>query len=186
MRNKLLLQCIGVSLALILIGCGGEAETIEPTPLVLHVRFDIPSASPKDVEKYFVAPLTKALKSAQFITTTHGVAMTNGATVTVFFEEGIKFAEGNEIINAAIVGLKSPKPFEIVNFTELCGDDLSQSDIMHIAKGKGVKPESILERVITVTEQIGESVLPKAEFDAMFSGECDEPTPPAPLYVLDQ
>ena len=186
MLNKLLYPCICFATSLVLVGCGDGSESIEPTPLVVNVRFDIPAASPKDVEKYFTTPLTKALKSAPHIHTTHGVAMTNGATVTIFFEEGIKFSEGNEIINRVIAGLKSPKAFQVVDFTELCGDNLSQSDLMHIAKAKGVKSESIFDNVITASEKLADNLLPKEEYDAMFSGECDDPAASAPLYVLEQ
>lgn len=186
MLNKSLYSLCCFILSLVLMGCGNQTESIEPTPLVLNVRFDIPTSSPKEVDKYFITPLSKALKSAPHIHTAHGVAMTNSATMTVFFEEGVKFAEGNEIINRVISGLKSPKAFEVVNFTELCGDDLSQSDLMYIANAKGVKSENILDNVITVSEELANNLLPKAEFDAMFSGECDEPAPSAPLYVLEQ
>lgn len=172
--------------SLTLLGCGDGSDSIEPTPLVMNVRFDVPSSTPKDIEKYLMSPLTKALKSAPHIHTTHAIALTNGATITVFFEEGIKFAEGNEIINRVISSLKSPKKFDVVNFSELCGDDLSQSDIMHIAKAKGMKSENILDNVITVSETLADNILPKEEYDAMFSGDCDEPATPAPFYVLEQ
>lgn len=157
---------------------------IEPTPLVMSVRFEIPASNPMDIEKYFIKSLNKALTSTPHISATHPIALTNGATVVVIFEDGIKFAEGEDIINTVIASVKSSKKIATINFTELCGDDLSQSDLMHIAKAKGVKPENVFDNVITVTEDLGKNILPQDEYTSMFANECEEPTQ-VPLYVLE-
>lgn len=171
-------------LAAFLVACSSDTQSIEPTPLVISARFEIPTSTPKDIEKYFTNPLVKALKSAPHVSLTHAIALTNGATVIVFFEAGIKFAEGEDIINTVLSSVKSPKKFNTTDFTELCGDDLSQSDLMHIAKAKGVKSESVFDNVITVSSDLAKNILPSEEYDSMFANECDEPST-APLYVLE-
>lgn len=152
-----------------------NSNILQPTPLVMSVRFEIPSSNPRDIEKYFIKPLNKALNSADHVSAVHPIALTNGATLVVFFEDGIKFAAGEDIINDVIASVKSPKKPTSVNFTEMCGDDLSQSDLMHIARAKGLKPENVLDNVITVTEDLGKNILPSDEYNAMFTNECDEP-----------
>jgi hypothetical protein len=179
MFNKLA-TCIMV---ICLAACGNNSG-IEPTPLVMSVRFEIPSSNARDIEKYFIKPLTKALGSAAHVSATHPIALTNGATLIVFFEDGIKFAEGEDIINAVIAAVKSPKKPSSVNFTEMCGDDLSQSDLMHIAKAKGIKPENVFDNVITVTGDLGKNILPPDEYNSMFQNKCDEPAQ-VPLSVLE-
>jgi hypothetical protein len=179
MHNKI----VTVVLAGLLAACG-NTQSIESTPLVVSARFNIPASAPKDIERYFTNPLVRALKSAPHVSVTHATALTNGATVVVFFEDGVKFAEGEDIINTVLASVKSPKKFNTVDFTELCGDDLSQSDLMHIAKAKGVKPESVFDNVITVSSDMAKNILPPEEFDSMFANECDEPIT-APLYVLE-
>jgi hypothetical protein len=180
MHNKI----ATVVLTGLLVACSNVTQSIEPTPLVVSARFSIPASTPKDIERYFTTPLARALKSASHVSVTHETALTNGATVVVFFENGVKFAEGKDIINNVLASVKSPQKFNTVDFTELCGDDLSQSDLMHIAKTKGVKPESVFDNVITVSSEIAKNILPKEEFDSMFANECDKPST-APLYVLE-
>lgn len=180
MHNKI----FAFILASCLVACSTDTQSIEPTPLVVSVRFDIPTSTPKDIERYFTNPLVKALKSAPHVSITHAIALTNGATVVVFFEAGIKFAEGEDIVNAVLASVKSPKKFNTADFTELCGDDLSQSDLMHIAKAKGAKPESVFDNVISVSSDLAKNILPSEEYDSMFANECDEPST-APLYVLE-
>lgn len=170
-------------MALCLTACGNNSS-IQPTPLVMSVRFEIPASSPRDIEKYFIKSLNKALTSTPHVSATHPIALTNGATIIVIFEDGIKFAEGEDIINGVIASVKSPKKPVTINFTELCGDDLSQSDLMHIAKAKGIKSENVFDNVITVTEGLGKNILPQDEYNSMFANECDEPAQ-APLYVLE-
>lgn len=180
MHNKI----ITLVLACCLTACGSDSQSIEPTPLVVSARFDIPKSSPKDIEKYFTNPLVKALKTAPHVSNTRGIALTNGATLIVFFEDGVKFAEGEDIINSVLASVKSPKKFNTVGLTELCGDDLSQSDLMHIAKAKGIKSENVFDNVITVSADLAKNLMPAEEYDSMFSNECDEPST-APLYVLE-
>ncbi|QOL20083.1 hypothetical protein [Candidatus Bodocaedibacter vickermanii] len=180
MRNKVFTFIVTCCL----VACSNDTQNIEPTPLVVSARFDIPASPPKDIEKYFTNPLVKALKSAPHVSITHAIALKNGATVVVFFEDGIKFAEGEDIITSVLTSVKSPKKFNTVDFTELCGDDLSQSDLMHIAKAKGVKSESVFDNVITVSADIAKNILPSEEYNSMFANECDEPST-APLYVLE-
>lgn len=180
MRNKVFTFIV----ASCLVACSNDTQSIEPTPLIISVRFDIPASTPKDIEKYFTNPLAKALKSAPHVSTTHAIALNNGATLVVFFEDGIKFAEGEDIITAVLKSVKSPKKFNTVDFTELCGDDLSQGDLMHIAKTKGIKSEAVFDNVITVSTNLAKNILPPEEFDSMFANECDEPST-APLYVLE-
>jgi hypothetical protein len=170
-------------IVLCLLACSNNNE-VEPTPLVMSVRFEIPASTPKDIEKYFIKSLNKALTSAPHVSATHPFAFTNGATVVVIFEDGIKFAEGEDIINGVMASVKPQKKAVAINFTELCGDDLSQSDLMHIAKAKGIKSENVFDNVITVTEDLGKNILPQDEYNAMFANECDEPAQ-VPLYVLE-
>lgn len=183
MRNKFATCILAVCLITFLVACS-NSNVLQPTPLVISVRFEIPSSNAKDIEKYFIKPIAKALDSAAHVAATHPIALTNGATLVVFFEDGIKFAEGEDIINGVISAVKSSKKPASVNFTELCGDDLSQSDLMHIAKAKGIKPENVFDNVITVAEDVGKNILPADEFSAMFANECDEPAQ-VPLYVLE-
>jgi hypothetical protein len=184
MQNRL---CLLFILSLGLGGCSDkETADIGTVPLVLNVRFDITGSSPQEVEKYFVKPLITALNSAHHVSTTHGIAMSNSATITVFFEDGVHFAEGEAIVESVLKSTKTPKKYSASScIIELNGDDLSQSNLMHIAQAKGVKPENVMDNFITVTESLAENLLPKEEFDSMFSNDCDE-APDAPLYILNE
>jgi hypothetical protein len=178
-------RCLTLALIGFLYGCGTDEPTIHPTPLVMNVRIDVPNANPAYIEKYITKPISATLKSAPHVSKTHAIARTNGATIVVFFEDGIKFAQGETIIMERIDALSLPKQYTGLDFTELCGDDLSESNLMHLAQAKGIKPEAILDNVITVSEEMAESMLPAEELNAMFSNECDEPATNAPLYVLE-
>jgi|GEM_PF-2212923 len=168
-----------------LLACGDGEVSIHPTPLVMNVRVDVPNAAASYIEKYFTRPIIGSLKAAPHVSNTHAIAIRNGATITVFFEEGIKFAEGEDIIQEALSSIKTPKKIGATQLTELCGDDLSQSNLMHIAKAKGIKAENILDNVITVSSDLAANIMPKEEYNAMFSNECDDASSPAPLYVLE-
>lgn len=168
-----------------LFACGDGERSIYPTPLVMNVRVDVPNTGAIYLEKYFTKPMVGALKSAPHVSNTHAIATSNGATITVFFEEGVKFAEGEEIILDKLKSINLPRKINEPQFTELCGDDLSSSNLMHIAKAKGLKSEIIMDNVITVSSELASNMLPKEEYDAMFSSECDEDAPSVPLYVLE-
>lgn len=178
MRNKLWLI-----VGFFLFGCSNEPD-IHPTPLVIGVRFDIPNASPEYIEKYFTQPLIKSLNSTAHITNTHAIAIKNAATINVFFEDEIKFAEGEEIIQKTIKSATLPKKLKSVYFTELCGDDLSDSNLMHIAKTKGIDLEKVLDNVVPVSPDLAKNLLPAEEYNTMFSNECDDPEIENPLYIL--
>lgn len=183
MARSWLYLCLFV---LCLTGCGDqEVLSIHPTPLILNVRFSVDHASPQYVEKYFTVPIEKALKKADHVTTTHALAVTNSGTVTVFFEDGVKFSEGEDIILSTLNSVKLPKKVQFKEFTELCGEDLSDGHLMHLAKVKGIDVHSVLDRVITVTEELPSDILPKSTFDNMFENDCNPPQHKAPLYVLE-
>lgn len=168
-----------------LLACGDEGGSIHPTPLVMNIRVDIPNAGAAYIEKYFIKSMIGGLKSAPHVSNTHAIATTNGATITVFFEDGIKFAEGEDIIQEVLNSVNTPKKIAETQLTELCGDDLSESNLMHIAKAKGIKTENVLDNVITVSSELASNILPKEEYDAMFSNECDDTPASTPLYVLE-
>jgi hypothetical protein len=172
------------TLCCFLLGCNNDIDSIHPIPLVMNVRLELSGVTPRYVEKYFVKPMMNVLQTTQHISNTHGVATMNGATLIIFFEDGVKFAEGEAIVQGVINSVKLPKKFTTVKITELCGDDLTDSNLMHIAKGKNIKPENILDNIVTVSHDLAANILPLEEYNAMFSNECDEPSK-TPLYVLE-
>ncbi len=173
---------LGVSLALV--GCDSKKLELNSTPLVMSVRFKVENASPQYIEKYFTSPFVMALEAAPHVTDTHALAITNSATITVFFEDGIKFSEGEDIIVSASKDAKFPKKVNLKEFAELCGDDLTKGHLMHIAKLKGINPALVLDRVITVTADLPENLMPPGAFDSMFPDECNSSSE-IPLYVLE-
>jgi multidrug efflux pump subunit AcrB len=181
MRNKILTWVFSV----FLVACSNDQVSLHPTPLVINARFNFSNASPDYIEKYFLNPMAKAFKSVSHISATHTIATTNTATVIVFFHDGVNFVVGEEIIQNTIQSLALPQKFNGVVLTELCGDDLSESNWMHIAKAKKVKTESVLDNIVTVAADIGEHLLPPEEYQAMFANECEEQKVNAPLYVLE-
>lgn len=149
------------------------------------MRFDVPGTEPGYLEKYFTKPISKALKSTAHVSMLHAIATKDNVTMVVFFEDGVKFAEGEELLLNAVTMVNPPKKFTAIHFTELCGDDLSQSNLMHIAKTKKIKPENILDNVITISADMASHIMPEEEYTAMFSNECNEADTSAPLYVLE-
>lgn len=181
---KQLFICVGV---LLLVGCSNTSvPELEPTPLVISLRVELANATPQYGDKYFLKTIERAVKGLPHVASTHGAAFTNEVVINVFYEEGIKFAEAEDDIEKLMQTLKLPSQLKNVRLAELCGKDLDQSHLTHIAKSKGLNIKSMLDEVVDAKPELAANLLPKEEFDAMFRNECDEVNHALPLYILEE
>lgn len=163
-----------------------KVPELEPTPLVVSVRIQIDNGPPKYMEKYFVNKLETGLKTLPHVVSTHGMALTNEAVITVFYEDGVKFSDAEFAIKKLVPDLQLPVKPSKTTLVELCGADLSHSNLAHIAQNKGLNLNAMLNEVVPVEPDLASNMLPKEEFDAMFHNECDEVSRDAPLYILEE
>lgn len=181
----MLRQLLACSLVLLFCGCSNtDVPELEPTPLVVNLRLQIANSSPKYLEKHFVSKIEKAVKKLPHVASTHGMALTNEAVVTIFYGGDVKFAEAEAYIYKLIPDLQLPIQAKKITVVELCGAELSKSNLMHIAKNQGLN--HFLDEVVAVKADLASNLLPKEEFDAMFHNECDEVKREAPLYILEE